>query len=160
MQQQERPQAFTRMSAADFNAHVTGVGASAKGAHSRSPRVARSDPEEDLQRACFEWVQLHEARYPVLRFVFHSPNGGKRTKAQAGRFKSMGVRKGVLDFICQFPAPGGSGLAIELKAGKGRLTEDQREYLDAAEQHGCVTGVCFTLDQFITLVRRYLGVSC
>lgn len=56
-------------------------------------------------------------------------------------------------------APGGSGLAIELKAGKGTLTDDQREYREAAGANGCVTGVCFTLDQFITLVRRYVGVS-
>ena len=120
--------------------------------------VVRRDYEEDLQKACFDWVFAHERRYPALRWVFHSPNGGQRTKAQAGRFKAMGVRAGVVDILSSFPSASAAGLACELKSpGKGP-TADQLAYLQCAHQAGYVTGLCTSLDEFIVRAQCYLGL--
>lgn len=162
--------AFTRMTAADFNLNYAALHASvstAKSAVKTSPAVrkVRKSPEEDLHMAVFEWIFLHETKYPALQFLMHSPNGGGRSKAEAGKFKAMGVRKGVPDIIGPFPQPGGRGFACELKApgdGKtraGKLTPEQAAYLAHAESQGWVTGVCFTLDQFIALVSIFLGAA-
>lgn len=61
-------------------------------------RVAHRGREEDaLHVSCVEYLMLQEASYPILRYAIHVPNGGKRGKAEAGRFKAMGVKAGVPD---------------------------------------------------------------
>lgn len=144
-------------------ADAHGVGASlpagaASGAATR--RVpANGDYEEDLQRACFDWIFAHESVYPVLRWAFHSPNGGRRSKAEAGKFKAMGVRKGVVDIICPFPSGCAAGLALELKR-PGRaadVTADQALFLAESHRNGYVTGVCTTLDEFFARMAQFLG---
>lgn len=115
-------------------------------------------PEERLQRDCFEWVFRHEALHLSLRWLFHVPNGGARSKGEAGKLKGMGTRKGVVDVLQPFPGPGAPGLAIELKAPGQPLTPDQVKFLAEANQAGWVNGVCFTLKEFQRLVRRYLAI--
>lgn len=122
-------------------------------------RVAgRVDYEEALHKCCFDWIFANENLYPELRWVFHSPNGGKRTKAQAGRFKAMGVRPGVVDILSPFPSKGGAGLAIELKAPDKPPTAKQLEFLQCSSRHGYVTGLCTTVDEFVVRARAYLGL--
>lgn len=118
----------------------------------------RKSPEEDLHRLVFDWIFLHEARYPALKYAMHVPNGGARSKGEAGKLKAMGVRKGVPDIINPFPQPGGKGFACELKAPKGKMTPEQDDFLCNAKAQGWITGVCFTLEQFIELITSYLGV--
>ena len=69
---------------------------------------------------------------PVLRdYLFHIPNGGKRNKREAGRFKRMGTRKGVHDY--HLPVARGiyHSLWIELKADvKGYYPSVSKEQLD------------------------------
>lgn len=122
-------------------------------------RVNRVDYEESLHISCFDWIFSHESLYPDLRWVFHSPNGGRRTKAQAGRFKAMGVRAGVVDILSPFPSQGGAGLAIELKAPGKAPTEMQLKFLQCSSRHGYVTGLCTTLDEFVVRARAYLGLE-
>lgn len=147
---------FGRMSAAEYL--LFAAKAQAQAAVTGGKRPKRASPEEDLQRSVFEWIFLHEGKYPALEFTMHVPNGGRRSKGEAGRFKAMGVRKGVADVINPFAQPGGAGFACELKAPKGRATPEQAKYLQVAKANGWVTGICFTLDQFIVLIEQYLGV--
>lgn len=148
---------FGRMTAAEYL--LFAAQAQAQAAVSGGKRPKRASPEEDLQRSVFEWIFLHEHKYPVLEFTMHVPNGGRRSKGEAGRFKAMGVRKGISDVVNPFPQPGGAGFACELKASKdGRATPEQLKYLKFAKSNGWVTGICFTLDQFIVLIEQYLGV--
>jgi hypothetical protein len=114
------------------------------------------DPEEELHRACHSWNELQLKRYPFLEWIFHSPNGGKRSASEAGRFKAMGVKAGVPDFMLPFPAARWTGLAIELKSPVGTLSVNQKKWLQRAHQAGWVIGVARTLDQYIELVRSYL----
>lgn len=149
--------AFGRMTAAEYNAQLliqtseNGFGC-AKG----KPRVQL---EEIIHRACFEWIFRHEHAYPALRWVFHTPSGGARSAGEAGKMKGMGARKGVVDVISPFPALGGPGLAIEIKAPKKKPTLEQQDFLDRAASCGWVHGVCFCLEDFQSLVRQYLGVG-
>lgn len=61
---------------------------------------------------------------------WHTPNGGKRSKASAARLKKMGVRAGVPDFIF-IDKPGVSFL--ELKSSVGVLSKEQRRFRDDVE---------------------------
>lgn len=59
-------------------------------------------PEENLHRACVAYLR---AALPPPWFCAHIPNGGGRSKAEAGILKAMGVLAGMPDLlIC---GPGG-----------------------------------------------------
>lgn len=154
--------AFTRMSVVDYRnnydvLHASVMGSAPSGRRTASPRKKpRKTIEEDLHREVFAWIFLHEKRYPALKYAMHVPNGGARSKGEAGKLKAMGVRKGVCDIINPFPQPGGQGFACELKAPGGALTSEQSDFLREAASNGWVTGVCTTLDEFVCLVHRYL----
>jgi hypothetical protein len=61
---------------------------------------------------------------------FHVPNGGKRNVREGAKFKRMGVKSGVPDIIIVNPTKTGiyAGLCIELKVGKNRMSDSQREW--------------------------------
>lgn len=82
-------------------------------------------PEQDLQMAVARFLKL---ALPDLVW-FAIPNGGYRTKAEAGIMKATGTRKGVPDLA--FILPTGSVGFIELKAAKGRLSPDQIAFRDS-----------------------------
>jgi hypothetical protein len=117
----------------------------------------RASPEEDLHRACYQWVQWQEGRYPLLKHLFHSPNGGLRKKGEAGKLKAMGARPGVPDFLLPIPNGQWSGLAIELKSTKGILSEYQRDWLEALKSANYRVAVVRDLDAFIATTQDFLG---
>lgn len=54
--------------------------------------------EEQLHRACVAYLR---AALPKSWIVWHTPNGGGRSKAEAGILKAMGVLAGMPDlFVC------------------------------------------------------------
>ncbi len=159
------------MSAADFQALIRSgaipMGSSKGGSTPKQAQGGQGDmdrpykprpntPEEDLQIECFRAVAVLELQHPILKWMLHVPNGGKRTKAQAGRLKAMGVKGGALDVLLPRKYRGWPGLAIELKSAKGRTTPEQDAWLEAFAEDGYVTGVARTLDEFMALVKRYL----
>ena len=151
--------AFSRVTARDFNRMLLD-GAVGCDPTTKKTGAKRRSPEEELHLLCFEWIFLNEPKHPVLKWTYHTPNGGRRSKAEAGRFKAMGVRAGVVDIINSFKGPSGaSGFACELKAPGEVPTEKQKEFLAVASSDGFVTGVCDTFDQFLALMHQYLGVS-
>lgn len=58
-------------------------------------------PEEQLHRACVQYLQ---ASLPKPWLVWHTPNGGGRSKAEAGILKAMGVLAGMPDLLICGPA--------------------------------------------------------
>lgn len=81
--------------------------------------VPRVPTEDEEQIALFRWAAMMEWKYPQLRRLYHIPNGGKRTKAEAGIFKAMGVKSGVPDVHLPVARGGYHGLYIEMKRTKG-----------------------------------------
>jgi hypothetical protein len=70
---------------------------------------------------------------PHIR-IFAVPNGGFRTKAEAARLKWTGVLAGVLDLVLVLPE---SRCAFwETKTPRGRLSDDQREFIGSLEALG------------------------
>ena len=92
----------------------------------------RNRPEQQIQRAVVDYLRILE-NLGELTF-FHVPNGGGRSKAEAGIFKSLGVRAGVPDLVLLFPA--GKCAFIEIKAPAGRLSANQQAFKNTAEAMG------------------------
>lgn len=116
------------------------------------------ESEENIHLECAAWVFAHEARFPILRWLMHVPNGGKRSRGEAGKMRAMGVRAGVADFIHPMSSPRSrySGLAVELKSAQGRTSTEQDEFLQAADAAGWLTGVARSLDEFVVIVESWL----
>lgn len=66
-------------------------------------------PEEALHRACVAYLR---ASLPAPWLVWHSANGGGRSKAEAGILKAMGVLAGMPDLFVMGPRSVTSGPAV------------------------------------------------
>lgn len=77
-------------------------------------------PTESAEQQClFRWAAYNRGRWPEMELMYHIPNGGTRSKSEAGRFRAEGVKAGVPD-ICLPVARGGyHGMYIEMKRRKG-----------------------------------------
>lgn len=115
--------------------------------------------EDNLQISCFEWIELMRPSHPILEWIIHVPNGGKRPRGAAGKLKAMGVKPGVLDILLPLPYNGWSGLAIELKVGSNKTTEQQDDWLEVLQASGYYTAVCYTLEAFMGHVSRFLSAA-
>ena len=108
-------------------------------------------PEENLQRACIQYTRL---AYPGLMF-FHVPNEkGNRTDGEMARLKKLGVVAGVADLV--FCLPDGRFAAIEMKAPKGRLSNDQEAWLMAVEASNGLSAVVRSVDAYSLVLAKWL----
>lgn len=89
--------------------------------------------------------------------LHHSPNGGKRSESEAARFKAMGTRKGRPDLELNIPSGGYCGAFFELKSAKGRLTQEQKEYLALLERMGYKTFVTRSYEDFEEQLKEYFN---
>lgn len=115
-------------------------------------------PTEDTEQAhIFAWAAWASGKYPELDLMHHIPNGGKRSKSEAARFKAQGVKAGVPDIF--LPCARGSyhGLYIELKRTKGgKLSAAQKEWIDALRGQGYKVIVCYGFDEAREVIINYL----
>lgn len=67
-----------------------------------------------------------------------------------------GLRSGVPDLCLPVPRHGYGALYIEMKFGKGRLSNAQRIYKQQLEDAGNKVAVCYTADAAVEVLRHYL----
>lgn len=97
-------------------------------------QLAASGSEDGHQLALMCWCALNFTQYPELKWLHHSPNGGSRHKAEAAKFKAMGMKPGFPDLALLVKRGKWSGLLIELKIPKlknkknGGATDEQVEW--------------------------------
>lgn len=113
--------------------------------------------------ALFDFLARIEGREPDVRWAFHCPNGEKRDKATAAKLKRMGVRAGVPDILMPITNAtpiGGEffvGLAIELKAGKNTVTDEQGAWLECLQLNGWCTHVVYDWVDAARIIVRWVG---
>lgn len=74
---------------------------------------------------------------------WHTSNGGSRNKAEAGKFKLMGVLPGVPDIIIMYR---GGVMFLELKDLKGKLSPGQKDFEAAAKRYNHNHHVIYAAD--------------
>jgi VRR-NUC domain-containing protein len=94
------------------------------------------DLEHREQVALMAWIDANKRKYPELEMAFAIPNGGKRSKAVAGKLKAEGVKSGIPDICILAPRGGLHGLLVELKTSTGRPTPLQLEWIDRLNRYG------------------------
>lgn len=98
-------------------------------------------PEEALQRAITDYL---DASLPSSAWWCAIPNGGGRSKAEAGILKATGVKAGAPDLIIVWD---GIFFGIELKAPSGRLSDNQKAACDMIVRAGGFYTVIRSLDE-------------
>lgn len=84
------------------------------------------------------------------------PNGGKRDLITAVKMKQTGTLAGAWDLFLSIPKGGYSGLYIEMKALKGKLTDHQKEFQEA-NKNDYAFEVCHSLEEFQKSIEQYLN---
>lgn len=110
--------------------------------------------EANIQASCVRVFRLKWPEYAWMLFAV--PNGGSRNPIEAHNLKLQGVLPGVTDLILLVPNQKHASLCIEMKAGKGRQSDYQKEFQQAAEKYGNKYIICRSVDDFLTEVTSYL----
>lgn len=113
--------------------------------------------EDDIQQALFAYLAHIEPRIPEVAFIYHVPNGGRRSVATGARLKRLGVKRGVPDIIVPMARQGYHGMAIELKRPDGRLSPHQQHWLAMLTQEQWYAIVCTSWIAAARLIVIYLG---
>jgi hypothetical protein len=127
----------------------------------KKPRAQSRDLEHQEQAAFFNVLRMHEKDLPALKWVHAIPNGGNRDKRTAGRLWAEGVKAGVADIFVPIPVKGADdrwtfGMYIEFKAGKNKLTREQREFLGFAESQRYRFVVAYSWREALDALTEYL----
>ena len=112
--------------------------------------------EDEEQIWLFSWAKLNSGKWPELELMHHIPNGGKRSKTEAARFKAMGVKRGVSDIFLPVARGGFHGLYIELKAKDGKVESAQKDWIESVRKQGYCGAVCFGGGLAADLIQKYL----
>ena len=112
--------------------------------------------EADEQKAVLQWCILMEGRWPELEYIYHVPNGGSRNIKEAANLKEQGVKAGVPDL--ELPAARGAytGLHIEMKHGKNRVSKEQDGWLSELRRMGRCAVVCYEAEAAIKIISEYM----
>lgn len=119
---------------------------------------AATATEHEIQSAFFQWVHLYEERHPQLKLIFAIPNGEHRSTSVARRLKKEGVRAGVWDVLVAVPSYPYHGLFIEFKSHKGRLEQNQIEFMKEANANNYLTQVYSDWTEAANYVADYLDL--
>lgn len=111
--------------------------------------------EASLQTACVKWFNL---QYPEYRgMLLHVPNGGSRKhKIEGHNLRQQGVVAGVADLLLLLPRKGFGCLCIEMKYGRGKQSDRQREWEEKVSRYGNLYKVCRSIEEFMDTVNTYL----
>lgn len=80
--------------------------------------MKRHQYEASEQAALMLWAQMHLAKYPQLRLLYHIPNGGSRNAAEAASLKRQGVKAGVPDLCLPVAKRGAARTVHRAEGGK------------------------------------------
>lgn len=92
-------------------------------------------------------------------YLIHIPNEGKRGPKAARDAKRLGLRKGVPDLFLALPRGGYAGLWIEMKAGEGRLSPEQNDWIKKFKEQKYDVGHCFSFEQALERVINYMKIN-
>ena len=122
-------------------------------------KTKKTNNEELEQTWLIQWATMLSSQHKELALLHHIPNGGLRSKSEAKRLKAAGVKAGVPDLCLPVARQGYHGLYIELKAGKGKATASQKQWLDALNAQGYKSVICYGWIEGAKELANYLDIK-
>lgn len=124
----------------------------------KKPRAKRVDREGLEQAALMKEIEL---RYPeVFANLHHTPNGGYRSKAEAGRLKAQGTKAGIPDLQLTMARGGYFGLFVEFKATvkPADVSLEQQACIGRLNDQGYLAVVCRGHFDAMECLRAYMAL--
>jgi len=124
----------------------------------KKKRAPRIDHEHIEQVKLFNWTKLPSSKlkYPLFeKLLFAVPNGGYRSKTTAIELKKEGVESGVADILFLVASRGFGYLCIEMKHGKNKQSDNQKDFENAVDHVGGLYQVCYTEEEAKKLLEWY-----
>lgn len=117
--------------------------------------MKRSESTE--QMTLIDWCNINTCAYPELELIYHIPNEGKRSDYQGKKLKREGLKKGVPDLCLPVPRREYNGLYIEMKYGNGRISKEQKEWLEKLNKQGYLAVVCYGFEEARETIEAYIS---
>ena len=114
--------------------------------------MAKIGPEDIIQITVMDWVRFNK----LDKFIFHVANERATTVYAGSILKRKGVLSGVSDILVLRASEPYHGAAIELKSPNGKLSTNQKTFLETLENEGYFTAVCYSSDEAIKTIQNYL----
>lgn len=119
-------------------------------------REAYQGKEHVFQTSLINCLKLLHGRWPELQRLHAIPNGGGRSKAEAGRLKAEGVKKGVSDLSLPVARGRHHGLYMELKTAGVPPTYDQVKWLIGSHREGYRAVIVNDMHTALGVINAYL----
>ena len=119
----------------------------------RNPYAKYLGKEDILQTHVMRYISL---KYPKALYT-HVANEGKRTPFEQYKLKILGTKPGIHDLMIFTPNANKSGLAIELKAGYNKPTENQKRWLKWLENANWVAVWHNNFDLCVETIDKYFN---
>lgn len=111
-------------------------------------------PETVLQIQIMDYIRF---QFPDIEpYCFHFANERKCSIQQGVILKRMGVKPGVSDIFIAVSRGKHKGLWIELKAGKNRITEHQKNFMSLMKEQEYLTVCINGFEDAIAFIKDYL----
>ena len=95
-------------------------------------------------------------KYPKALFT-HVANEGKRTPFEQYKMKYLGTKPGIPDLMIFTPNAFRGGLAIELKAGYNKPTDNQKKWLKSLENANWIAKWHNNFDDCVKTIDDYFN---
>ena len=113
-------------------------------------------PEEIDQIKVMEWIQV---KYPeIYPLTVHVANERRCSLARGFKLKRMGVKAGFPDIFIAYPVHPYHGLFIELKVGKNKATETQKDMLEQLSAQGYMCALVWGHEAAEKVIESYLEI--
>lgn len=104
-------------------------------------QIIRPGSENEIQAAFFAWCERQSGKHPELRLAFSIPNGTYKGHASSYLHKATGLKAGVPDVFLPVARCEKHGFFIEFKSEKGRVRDEQKQWMADLEAQGYVCRV-------------------
>ncbi len=121
--------------------------------------MLRTEAEEQCDLMVWANSCVVSGVHPELQLLHAIPNGGRRDRAEAAHLKRQGVKPGVPDLSLPVPRGVYHGLYIEMKVGKNKPTQNQRQWLTILSYYGYATRVCYSANEARDVIEKYLSLG-
>jgi hypothetical protein len=126
-----------------------------------------AQPEAALQKSVADLLNLHGWCWQHVPGEAHLHGDKEQRARQMKRMKAQGFRPGMPDVMvferydtrahCTLNSTAdriGYGVAIELKAGRRKASDAQKQWMADLEDRGWLVAVCRTIDEVIDVLRH------
>ena len=118
--------------------------------HLKGYRAPAKNPEHKIQVALVDYLEIALKPEIICRAI---PNGGLRKKRVGQQLKAEGVRRGTPDLF--FCLPAGRIAWLEMKAAKGGLRPEQKDFRDRVQALDHLWAMVRSVDEAIVVLTKW-----